>query len=158
MQKKQLVRNPDLIAAPTGPLFPLSYENEYLAEEYRAFIEKNGGFDPWNATLTPMGLDDEEIDLVHCMSSIAGALEAGQVHKTEWPSQLFGSDEALERFYVALSDHPERLSDRHFRALSMISGNFEATSNEELAESFREAADAEHVEAIQATLKSHGVI
>jgi hypothetical protein len=142
MKMKQFTRNPDLLTVPSGLLFPLAFEAEDTAEQYRAFIEKSGGFDPWNALLTPMAWSqDEDEDLVFCLSSIAGALEIGMVHKTEWPSQLFKSSEDLEQFLDALADYPERLRDRHFRAVAMLGGNWGACSNEESAEALRQALE-----------------
>lgn len=140
MQKKQLVRNPDLITVPAGLLFPLAFEAEDTAEQYRAFIEKNGGFDPWNAQLSPMAWD-EDVDLVHYLSSIAGALEIGMLHKTEWPSQLFTSLSHLYAFINALAEYPERLRDRHWRAIAMIGGDLGACTNEETAESLRDEVE-----------------
>lgn len=140
MQKKELVRDPALIPAPTGLLFPLSFEAEDTAEQYRAFIEKNGGFDPWNAQLTPMGWD-EDVDLVHYLSSIAGALEIGMLHKTEWPTQLFTSLSHIQSFINALVVHEPRICDRHFRALAVLSGNPDAVFTGVVAEELRAKAE-----------------
>lgn len=140
MQKKQLVRNPDHISFPHSPLFPLAFEAEDTAEQYREFIETHGGFDPWNATLTPMEWD-ESVDLVHYMSSIAGALEISMLHKTQWPSQLFKSTAHLFSFINAVAEYPERLRDRHWFAIAAIGGDLGACTNEETADSLREEVE-----------------
>lgn len=119
---------------------PLTYEDKDLLDEYEEMLSKAGGFDPATAEVTPL-ICSEEFPLMHFLSSLAGAVESGVVSQLEWPQQLFAGEEQLDVFLDELSDSEQRLNDRQFHAMELLSGSdWPMPTNADIADSLRSAA------------------
>lgn len=100
---------------------------KYMGDHgYREFVEKYGGFAPWEygeRRLTPLKFAEDEYLHLY-LDSLTGAVEGGLVDSAKWPSQLFASPTDLAQFLDTLSTYDDcyRINDRWWLMLSKLSG------------------------------------
>ncbi|MFM2056386.1 MAG: hypothetical protein RLY71_771 [Pseudomonadota bacterium] len=146
----------DTMALPKRPEYIEKYKFEPRAiphddyktlsqEEWTKSCEKFGGFNPYTNEITPLKFTAKtEVDDV--LNHIVAALEAGVVHRTNWPKQLFSSKAACNKFVEATEEYFNcwRINDRWMMALENLVGLYdegEGICGEHVAEAFREAID-----------------
>ena len=119
----------------------LTYEEDETYSEYLEFQRDMGGFNPETKALSPLRFSDE-FALDHYLSSLTGALESGAVSMTIWPQQLFADEVALTEFLEALEFWDDRLNDRQYRMVRLLTtSDWPCVTNADAAEALRDAAN-----------------
>lgn len=85
-------------------------------------ICKDGGFNPYTETFTPLKFVTSNLKVGNTLDHITAAVEAGIVDGDNWANQLFSTETDREGFLKALStyDSMYRISDRWFRAIGEL--------------------------------------